>query len=67
MPQGYFDEDAAAALTRLRARAIADRAQQFFADFPAVHASCDSEKSLGVRRRSDFTGIGCATYPSRRE
>jgi homoserine O-succinyltransferase/O-acetyltransferase len=35
MPQGYFDEDAAAALTVLRARAVADRREPPFANFPA--------------------------------
>jgi homoserine O-succinyltransferase len=35
MPQGYFDEDTAAALTVLRARAVADRCEQSFANFPA--------------------------------
>jgi len=35
MPQGYFNEDAAAALTVLRARAVADRCQQSFAELPA--------------------------------
>lgn len=36
MPQGYFDQDAAAALTVLRTRAVSDRREQSFADFPAV-------------------------------
>lgn len=35
MPQGYFDEDASAALAALRARAEADRCEQCLADFPA--------------------------------
>jgi homoserine O-succinyltransferase len=33
MPQGYFDEDAAAEWTVLRARAVADRCEQSFANF----------------------------------
>jgi homoserine O-succinyltransferase/O-acetyltransferase len=36
MPQGYFDEHAAAALSVLRARALSDRRGQSFADFPAA-------------------------------
>ncbi|MDQ2841503.1 MAG: homoserine O-succinyltransferase [Acidobacteriota bacterium] len=36
MPQGYFDEDAARALAVLRARAVSDRREQSFADFPAA-------------------------------
>jgi homoserine O-succinyltransferase len=35
MPHGYFDEDAAASLTLLRAQAEADRSEQSFANFPA--------------------------------
>jgi len=34
MPQGYFDEDAAAAWIALQARAVSDRRQQPFPDFP---------------------------------
>jgi homoserine O-succinyltransferase len=34
MPQGYFDEDAVAALAALRARAVANRCEQSIADFP---------------------------------
>jgi homoserine O-succinyltransferase len=36
MPQGYFDEDATSALNVLRARAVSDRREQSFADFPAA-------------------------------
>ncbi|MGI8959245.1 MAG: homoserine O-succinyltransferase MetA [Bryobacteraceae bacterium] len=36
MPQGYFDEDAVAAFTVLRARAVSDRCEQSFADFPGA-------------------------------
>jgi homoserine O-succinyltransferase/O-acetyltransferase len=36
MPQGYFDEDAGDALTALRARAVSDRREQSFADFPVA-------------------------------
>jgi homoserine O-succinyltransferase len=35
MPQGYFDEDAIAALIGLRARSVASRCERSFADFPA--------------------------------
>jgi homoserine O-succinyltransferase len=35
MPQGYFDEEAAAAFTLLRERAVADRCEQSLANFPA--------------------------------
>jgi homoserine O-succinyltransferase len=35
MPENYFDENAAASLSVLRARAHADRCQQTFLDFPA--------------------------------
>jgi homoserine O-succinyltransferase/O-acetyltransferase len=36
MPQGYFDEDAAAALGVLHTRALSHPPEQFFADFPAA-------------------------------
>jgi len=39
MPQGYFDEATAAALTALRARALADRREEVLADFPTALAA----------------------------
>jgi homoserine O-succinyltransferase len=40
MPQGYYDEDAITALTNLRTRALADRRQETFADFPPANVRC---------------------------
>jgi homoserine O-succinyltransferase len=36
IPQGYFEEDAGAALTVLKTRAISDRCEESFAAFPAA-------------------------------
>jgi homoserine O-succinyltransferase len=36
MPQGYFDEDTAAAFTIVRARAVSDVREQCFTDFPGA-------------------------------
>jgi homoserine O-succinyltransferase len=50
-PKGYFDEDTAAALTVLRARAVSDRRVQSFADFPAAmqRASVSTWRPEAVR------------------
>jgi homoserine O-succinyltransferase/O-acetyltransferase len=39
MPQDYFDEETVEALTTLRARALADRRESLFADFPTAVAA----------------------------
>jgi homoserine O-succinyltransferase len=40
MPQGYFDEEAVAALTVLRTRALSDRRSESFAEFPPIDIRC---------------------------
>ena len=52
MPQGYFDEDAIAAFTLLRARAEADRCKQCAANFPALM------QSPGVRSTWHSDAVG---------
>ena len=40
MPQNYFDEESAAALILLQARALSDRRQESFAEFPPINIRC---------------------------
>ena len=65
MPQGYFDEDAAAALAALRARAVADRCEQCLADFPASIQAA-SMRSTWRPEAVRFYRNWFATCPSRK-
>ena len=47
MPQGYFDEDTAHALTVVRERALSDRCEELLADFPTALAASKVRNTWG--------------------
>jgi homoserine O-succinyltransferase len=63
MPQGYFDRDAADALTALRERALSNWCHELLADFPTALVEeriANTWRPMGVRVYSNWLAYLCA-------